>query len=103
VLGPRRAAPIPDVPTSTEAGFPDVQGITFNGVFAPKATPGDAVGKLSTTIRRVLENPEVVQKLAALGSEARGSTPEDFAKFLQQESAKWADVTQKANIKVQGE
>jgi tripartite-type tricarboxylate transporter receptor subunit TctC len=91
------------VPTSTEAGFPDVQGITFNGVFAPKATPADIVSKLSTTIRKALENPEVEQKLAALGSEARGSTPEEFAKFLQQESGKWTDVMQKADIKVQGE
>jgi tripartite-type tricarboxylate transporter receptor subunit TctC len=103
VLGPRHAAPIPDVPTSTEAGFPDVQGITFNGVFAPKATPADTVGKLSVTIRKALDNPDVVQKLAALGSEGRGSTPEEFAKFLQRESAKWTDVMQKANIKVQGE
>ena len=103
VLGPNRAAPIPDVPTSTEAGFPDVQGITFNGVFAPKATPADIVDKLSTTIRRAMENPEVVQKLAALGSEARGSAPEEFAKFLRQETAKWTDVMQKANIKVQSE
>jgi tripartite-type tricarboxylate transporter receptor subunit TctC len=103
VLGPKRAAPIPDVPTSTDAGFPDVQGITFNGVFAPKATPADIVSKLSTTIRKALENPDVVQKLAALGSEARGSTPEEFAKFLQQESGKWTDVMQKADIKVQGE
>ena len=103
VLGPKRAAPIPDVPTSTEAGFPEVQGITFNGVFAPKATSADIVAKLSATIRRALENPEVVQKLAALGSEARGSTPEEFAKFLRHETEKWTDVMQKANIKVQGE
>jgi tripartite-type tricarboxylate transporter receptor subunit TctC len=103
VLGPTRAAPIPDVPTSTEAGFPDVQGITFNGVFAPKATLEAVVGKLSATIRTALENPEVLQKLAALGSEARGSTPEEFARFLQQETVKWTDVMQKANIKVQGE
>ena len=100
VLGPKRAAPIPDVPTSTEAGFPEVQGITFNGVFAPKATSADIVAKLSATIRRALENPEVVQKLAALGSEARGSTPEEFAKFLRHETEKWTDVMQKANIKV---
>jgi len=103
VLGPKRAAPIPDVPTSTEAGFPEVQGITFNGVFAPKATPADIVVKLSATVGRALENPEVVQKLAALGSEARGSTPDEFAKFLRQETEKWTDVMQKANIKVQGE
>jgi tripartite-type tricarboxylate transporter receptor subunit TctC len=103
VLGPKRAAPIPDVPTSTEAGFPEVKGITFNGVFAPRPTPDNIVNKLSTTIRKALENPEMVQKLAALGSEAHGSTPEEFAKFLVQETAKWTDVMQKANIKVQGE
>jgi tripartite-type tricarboxylate transporter receptor subunit TctC len=103
VLGPKRAAPIPDVPTSTEAGFPEVQGITFNGVFAPKATPAAIVDKLSATIRTALQNPETIKKLAALGSEARGSTPGEFATFLQSETAKWADVMQKANIKVQGE
>jgi tripartite-type tricarboxylate transporter receptor subunit TctC len=103
VLGPKRAAPIPDVPTSAEAGYPDVQGITFNGVFAPKATPAAIVDKLSATIRTALQNPETIKKLAALGSEARGSTPGEFATFLQRETAKWADVMQKANIKVQGE
>ena len=97
------SALVPGVPGMVEAGLPDVQGITFNGVFAPKATPADTVGKLSVTIRKALDNPDVVQKLAALGSEGRGSTPEEFAKFLQRESAKWTDVMQKANINVQGE
>src|SRR6476620_2752343 len=48
VLGPKRAAPIPDVPTSVEAGFPEVQLITFNGIFAPKNTPPAVIDKLST-------------------------------------------------------
>jgi tripartite-type tricarboxylate transporter receptor subunit TctC len=101
VLGPKRAAPIPDVPTSVEAGYPDVQGITFNGVFAPKDTPPAVVAKLSAAIRAALEKKEVVDKLGQLGSEARGSTPEEFRQFLVGETAKWADVIQKANIKVQ--
>jgi tripartite-type tricarboxylate transporter receptor subunit TctC len=103
VLGPNRAAPIPDVPTSAEAGYPDVQGITFNGVFAPKGTPDAVVAQLSTAIRAALQKKDVIEKLAQLGSEARGSTPDEFAKFLNSETAKWADVMQKANIKVQGE
>jgi tripartite-type tricarboxylate transporter receptor subunit TctC len=101
VLGPKRATPIPDVPTSTEAGFPEVQGITFNGVFAPKGTPPAVIERLSTAIRSALQKKEVFDKLGELGSEARGSTPEEFSKFLATETAKWTEVMQKANIKVQ--
>jgi tripartite-type tricarboxylate transporter receptor subunit TctC len=100
VLGPTRAPAVPDVPTITEAGLPDVQGITFNGLFAPKGTPSAVVEKLSAAIRVALEKKTVADKLGELGSDARGSTPEEFTKFLEQESAKWTDVMQKANIKV---
>jgi len=100
VLGPKRVAAIPDIPTIVEAGYPDVQGITFNGLFAPKATPPAVVEKLSAVIRASLEKKFVVDKLAELGSDARGSTPAEFTKFLEQESAKWADVMKQANIKV---
>jgi tripartite-type tricarboxylate transporter receptor subunit TctC len=100
VLGPKRAAAIPDVPTIAEAGFPDVQGVTFNGVFAPKATPPAVVERLSTVIQAALKKESAIEKLAALGSEARGSTPQEFTKFLQDESSKWIDVMKKANLKV---
>jgi tripartite-type tricarboxylate transporter receptor subunit TctC len=100
VLGPKRAPAVPNVPTIVEAGLPDVQGITFNGLFAPKGTPPAVIDKLSTAIRAALEKKEVVAKLGDLGSEARGSTPQEFTKFLADETAKWTDVMQKANIKV---
>jgi tripartite-type tricarboxylate transporter receptor subunit TctC len=100
VLGPSRAPAVPEVPTIVEAGLPDVQGITFNGLFAPKGTPPAVVEKLSAAIRVALEKKSVADKLGELGSDARGSTPEEFTKFLEQESAKWTDVMQKANIKV---
>ena len=103
VLGPRRAPAVAEVPTIVEAGLPDVQGITFNGLFAPKGTPPAVVEKLSAAIRVALEKKTVADKLGELGSDARGSTPEEFTKFLEQESAKWTDVMQKSQIKVQGE
>jgi len=103
VLGPKRAPAVPDVPTIVEAGLPEVQGITFNGLFAPKDTPPAAIDKLSAAIRAALEKKEVVAKLGDLGSEARGSTPQEFTKFLADETEKWTDVMQKANIKVQSE
>jgi tripartite-type tricarboxylate transporter receptor subunit TctC len=100
ILGPRRAPSLPDVPTIGEAGYPDVQGITFNGIFAPKATPRPVIDKLSAAIRLALAKQEVIDQLATLGSTASGSTPEEFTKFLVQESDKWTDVMKQANIKV---
>ena len=100
VLGPKRVAAIPDVPTIEEAGFPDVQGVTFNGLFAPKATPPAIVERLSAAVRAALEKKAVADQLAALGSQARGSSPEEFTKFLEHETSKWTDVMKQANIKV---
>lgn len=100
VLGPKRATSLPDVPTIAEAGFPDVQGVTFNGVFAPKATPPAVVERLNVIIQAALKKESVIEKLGGLGSEARGSTPQEFTKFLQDESRKWIDVMKQANIKV---
>ena len=99
VPGGKRVAALPQVPTMAEAGFPGVEGITFNGIFAPRRTPKDIVERLSAAIRAALQKQAAVVQLAALGSEARGSTPEDFTRFLVEETAKWGDLVKKANIK----
>jgi tripartite-type tricarboxylate transporter receptor subunit TctC len=100
VLGPKRISVLPDVPSIVEVGYPDVQGVTFNGVFAPKNLPAPIIEKLSATIRDALAKPEIVDKFATLGSEPHGSTPTEFTRFLREETAKWSEVIQKANIKV---
>jgi tripartite-type tricarboxylate transporter receptor subunit TctC len=100
VLGPARVPALPDVPTIAEAGYPDVQGITFNGIFAPKATPRPVVERLSATVRAALQKKAVVDQLASLGSDARGSTPEEFVLLLERETQKWTEVMKQANIKV---
>jgi tripartite-type tricarboxylate transporter receptor subunit TctC len=99
VAGSKRVAALPDVPTMAEAGFPDVEGVTFNGLFAPKRTPKDVVDRLSAVIRAALEKKAAIDQLATLGSQARGATPEEFTRFLQEETAKWGDLVKKANIK----
>jgi tripartite-type tricarboxylate transporter receptor subunit TctC len=99
VPGGKRVAALPQVPTMAEAGFPGVEGITFNGIFAPRRTPKDMVERLSAAIRVALQKQAAVNQLAALGSEARGSTPEEFTRFLAEETAKWGDLVKKANIK----
>jgi tripartite-type tricarboxylate transporter receptor subunit TctC len=101
VPGKARAAGVPDVPTMAEAGFPEVEGVTFNGIFAPKATPKPVVDKLSAAIRVALEKKSAVDQLAALGSQARASTPEEFTRFLQEETWRWGELVKAANIKAQ--
>jgi tripartite-type tricarboxylate transporter receptor subunit TctC len=100
VLGPRRAAAIPDVPTIAEADYPDVQGVTFNGLFAPKNTPRPVIDTLNAAIRAALEKKSVTDRLASLGSDARASSPEEFMNFLIEETRKWSEVMKQTNIKV---
>ncbi len=92
VLGKERVAALPDVPTMAEAGFPDVQGVTFNGVLAPRKTPKAVVDKLSAAIQKALLTKDAQEKFAALGSKAQGSTPEAFNAFLTNETQKWGDL-----------
>lgn len=100
VLGPKRAEAVPDVPTMAEAGYPDVQGVTWNGLLVPKATPAAAVEKLSAAVRAALATPMARDKLLAVGSEPRGNTPAEFLAFLEADQAKWSRVMKDANIKV---
>jgi tripartite-type tricarboxylate transporter receptor subunit TctC len=100
VLGRTRVAALPDVPTIAEAGFSDVEGVVFNGVLAPKRTPDDVVNMLAATVRRALESKAVIDQFAALGAETRPSTPEEFTRFLEQETKKWTQVIRDTNIKV---
>jgi tripartite-type tricarboxylate transporter receptor subunit TctC len=99
VPGKARAPTLPDVPTMAEAGFAEIEGVTFNGIFAPRSTPRPVVDRLSTTVRVALEKKAAIDQLAALGSQARGSTPEEFTAFLQAETKKWSELVKTANIK----
>jgi tripartite-type tricarboxylate transporter receptor subunit TctC len=100
VLGNKRMAVLPDVPTMEEAGYTGIEAENFVGVLAPKKTPKDVVDKLSLAIRQAVAQKSVIEQFAAIGTEARGSTPEEFTRFLQAETARWTEVVAKANIRV---
>ena len=100
VLGNKRIPVLPDVPTMEEAGYAGIEAENFVGVLAPKKTPKVIVDRLSAAIRAAVAQKSVVDQFAAIGSEARGSTPEEFPRFLQAETARWTEVVQKANIRV---
>ena len=101
VIADKRMEKLPDVPTMAEAGFPKVTGLTFNGLFAPKGTPRPVIDKLSKTIQAALKKPEAIEAFAKLGSQAHGSTPEEFTKFMKEQTAIWSEVVKKANIHIQ--
>ncbi|MBO1114735.1 Bug family tripartite tricarboxylate transporter substrate binding protein [Bordetella petrii] len=93
-----RVAALPDVPTFTEAGVP-LEASTFTGMVAPKGTPADITGKLSQVLVKILDQQDVKDKFAALGAQARGSTPQEFAAYVSKEDARWIPIIKKAGIK----
>jgi tripartite-type tricarboxylate transporter receptor subunit TctC len=102
VTSTKRLSSLPDVPTLAEAGLPafSFHGLWF-GVIAPAGTPQAVVQRLNQEFRKVLEAPEVRQKLEEGGMEPAGDTPEAFRTFLQQEVQVWSRVIKTSGIKAQ--
>jgi len=100
VTGAKRAVVLPEVPTIAEAGVPGYEAITWNGIVAPAGMPRAMIVRLNTEINRALAEPGLQQKLAAIGAEPAGGTPEEFAKFIRSEYAKWGDVVRRSGAKM---
>ncbi|MFO1311844.1 MAG: tripartite tricarboxylate transporter substrate binding protein [Burkholderiales bacterium] len=95
-----RLAAYPDVPTLAESGYPGFEVASFFGVLAPAGTPPAIVGRLATDLAWVMEQPEVREKFAAQSAEANVKDPVAFAKFLDGEREKWADIVKRSGAKV---
>ena len=80
------------MPTYAEQGFKDIVFDEWFGVFAPGKTPADTVARLSAAVRKVLVAPEVVDSLAQMGLEAKGSTPAELAALLKRDTERWAPL-----------
>jgi tripartite-type tricarboxylate transporter receptor subunit TctC len=88
----RRDPQLPEVPTMKEAGVEGVEVVVWYGVLAPAGTPRDIVQTLANGIMRATRDPEVRRRMLEQGAEPVGSTPEEFAKLLREEVARWAEV-----------
>lgn len=95
-----RSSVAPDVPTLAEAGLAGYEVGSWQGVFAPAATPPDIVKRLNAEIVKIINMPDVRDKLTALGAEPAPNTSADFAAMVKSEVAKWADVVKKSGAKV---
>lgn len=100
VSSPQRSPRMPEVPTVAETVVPGYEAFEWNGMFLPAKTPKDIADKLQRAVVEVLKEDEVQKRLADLGAQAVGSTPEEFATFLKKEDAKWGDVVRKGDIKL---
>jgi tripartite-type tricarboxylate transporter receptor subunit TctC len=102
VLSPERAPALPQVPTTAEAGMPDVVVITWYGLFAPAGVRAEVIERLNAETVKVLNAPDTKAKLAQVGLEVATSTPAEFAKFVRAEAERWAKVIKAANIRAEG-
>ena len=98
VASPKRLAELPDVPTMAEAGLPNFNVLSWNGLAAPATTPRPIIDKLNAEVNRILAMPDVRKQLQAAGGEPVGGTPEEFAKFVDSEIRQWGTVVKTANV-----
>lgn len=96
-----RSELIPEVPTLVESGLSDFDIENWQGVFAPGGTPPEIVDEIAAALRKVLDRPDVKEKLANLGISAAPSTPGEFKKFIQRQRTLYTSIIEAANITIQ--
>jgi tripartite-type tricarboxylate transporter receptor subunit TctC len=93
--GAKRASTLPELPTVSESGLPGYEAVGWFGLLAPAATPRAVVDRLSRDANSVLAEGATREKMQALGAEPAGNTPEEFARFIRDDQAKWSKLMPK--------
>ena len=101
VTAAKRVAVLPDVPTMAEAGVPDQEADTLNGVLVPSATPAAIIDRINRDIIAVLSQPDVNERLSTLGFDPAATTPAEFGERIKNEIAKWGKVVRAAKIRIE--
>jgi tripartite-type tricarboxylate transporter receptor subunit TctC len=102
IAGPRRNAALPDLPTTAEAGFPDIQTATWFGILATGGTPMDRVQRLHAALNATVNEAETRRKLEEGGIDVEISeSPAAFAAFYAADQARWAPVVRRAGVRVE--
>lgn len=101
VLGPRRTELLPEVPTIAESGLPGYTLTNWFGLLAPAATPREVVSKIHADSVKALKEPDINKKIADLGADVVGNSPEEFGAALRAESAQRAEIIKTANIRAE--
>jgi len=100
VMGARRRAGLPEVPTMAEAGLPGVEAEAFWGLLAPAATPAPVLARMEAAARRATGQPELRERLTSvMGIELRNAGGAEFGTFLESEMVKWGRVVRENDIR----
>lgn len=99
VTSAKRSKAAPELPTIAEAGVPGYQVLTWYGVLVPAGTPAPIVTKLSSTIAKIVNSPEIEKKFLTGGAEPVGSTPKEFREHLEDEIARIAKLANEIGLK----
>lgn len=101
VTSAKRMAALPNVPTIAESGFKDFDVLEWNGFFVPKGTPDAVVQRLAKEVKAAVNDPDTRARLQKLGLDPVGSTPAEFATFIQGETARWGALVKSNRISVE--
>ena len=96
-----RSPVMPTLPTVAEQNLHGFEAVSWYALMASAGTPADIAAKLHGVVARALKQPDVMEKLTALGADPVGGTPGDLAALIGTESARWAKVVKEANIKAE--
>ena len=97
----KRSSQLPEVPTIDESGVRGFEASTYTGIALPVATPGDIMLAVRAALLRVLDQPATRENFARLGAELLKSTPEEFARRVQDDYAKWVRIRKETGIKLE--
>jgi tripartite-type tricarboxylate transporter receptor subunit TctC len=95
----KRSPAAPDIPTVAEAGVPGFEYVTWYGLFAPAATPREAISRLHTQVTRIISEPAMTQRFASQGAEPAASTPEQLIQYRRAEFERWRKVIARMNLR----
>jgi tripartite-type tricarboxylate transporter receptor subunit TctC len=101
VTSAKRATAAPEVPTMMESGYTDFESGTWFALAAPAGTPRDIIQRLNAEAGRVIQQPDVREKLAAQGADPMSGNVEQTVAYARGEIAKWARVVKASGIKVE--
>ncbi len=101
VASPQRSTYFPDVPTTKEAGYPNVELQNYYALLLPAKTPRDIVSKLHDVVVKTINTPDVREKLISNGSDPLTMTPDEFGRFLRADIEMWGRVVKAAGVKIE--